>query len=110
MIKVRSQIGFIFQSHHLLESLTVGQNVRMSLRLHQEISMAERTARCTAILEAVGMGDRTNYYPKNLSGGQQQQVTFARTLVGQPQLVLAYEPTAALDSKSGRDVVEIMQR
>lgn len=110
LVKIRRQIGFIFQSHHLLESLTAEQNVRMSLRLHEEISMAERTARCAAILTAVGMGDRANYYPENLSGGQQQRVAIARALVSQPQLVLADEPTAALDSKSGRDVVEIMQR
>jgi putative ABC transport system ATP-binding protein len=109
LVKVRSQIGFIFQAHNLLECLTVQQNVRMSLRLHHEIPFEERTAKSVAILEAVGLGDRLNYYPDNLSGGQKQRVAIARALVSQPKLVLADEPTAALDSKSGRDVVEIMQ-
>jgi putative ABC transport system ATP-binding protein len=108
--KVRQNIGFIFQAHNLLDSLTAQQNVRMSLRLHQEISMSERTAKSVNILEAVGMGHRLDYYPDNLSGGQKQRVAIARALVSEPQLVLADEPTAALDSKSGRDVVEIMQQ
>ena len=62
------------------------------------------------MLEAVGLGDRVNYYPENLPGGQKQRVAIARALVSHPKLVLADEPTAALDSKSGRDVVELMQR
>lgn len=110
LVKVRSQIGFIFQAHNLLECLSAQQNVRMSLRLHEEIPMQERTARCVAMLEAVGLGNRLDYYPDNLSGGQKQRVAIARALVSHPKLVLADEPTAALDSKSGRDVVEIMQR
>jgi putative ABC transport system ATP-binding protein len=110
LVKVRSQIGFIFQSHNLLACLTAQQNVGMSLRLHQQISFEERIARAIAILEAVGLEDRINYYPDNLSGGQKQRVAIARALVSQPRLVLADEPTAALDSKSGRDVVEIMQQ
>lgn len=110
LVRVRSQIGFIFQAHNLLECLTAQQNVRMSLRLHQHIPLHERTARCVNMLHAVGMGHRIDYYPDSLSGGQKQRVAIARALVSQPQLVLADEPTAALDSKSGRDVVEIMQR
>ena len=109
-VKIRSQIGFIFQAHNLLACLSAQQNVRMSLRLHPHIPMAERTARSIAALHAVGLGDRINYYPDNLSGGQKQRVAIARALVNHPKLVLADEPTAALDSKSGRDVVEIMQR
>ncbi len=110
LVKVRNQIGFIFQSHNLLSCLTAEQNVRMSLRLHQDIPFEQRSAMTTHILEAVGLEDRLNFYPDNLSGGQQQRVAIARALVSQPQLVLADEPTAALDSKSGRNIVEIMQQ
>ncbi len=110
LVKVRNQIGFIFQSHNLLSCLTVEQNVRMSLRLHQDIDFEQRNTMTKDILEAVGLVDRVNFYPDSLSGGQQQRVAIARALVSQPQLVLADEPTAALDSKSGRNVVEIMQQ
>ena len=110
LVKVRGEIGFIFQAHNLLECLTAKQNVRMSLRLHKDIPIQERTARCVAMLEAVGLGERMDYYPDSMSGGQKQRVAIARALVTHPKLVLADEPTAALDSKSGRDVVEIMQR
>ncbi len=110
LVRVRNNIGFIFQSHNLLSCLTAEQNVRMSLRLHQDISFEQRNAMTSDILEAVGLEDRVNFYPDSLSGGQQQRVAIARALVSQPQLVLADEPTAALDSKSGRNVVEIMQQ
>lgn len=110
LVRVRNQIGFIFQSHNLLSCLTVEQNVRMSLRLHQDLDFEQRSAMTTHILEAVGLEDRLNFYPDSLSGGQQQRVAIARALVSKPQLVLADEPTAALDSKSGRNIVEIMQQ
>jgi putative ABC transport system ATP-binding protein len=110
LVKVRNQIGFIFQSHNLLACLTAQQNVRMSLRLHRDLPFETRDLKVTNILKAVGLEDRMNYYPDNLSGGQKQRVAIARALVSQPRLVLADEPTAALDSKSGRDVVEIMQQ
>ncbi len=110
LVQVRNQIGFIFQSNNLLSCLTAEQNVRMSLRLHQDISFEERNAMTRHILEEVGLGDRLNFYPDSLSGGQQQRVAIARALVSKPQLVLADEPTAALDSKSGRNIVEIMQQ
>ena len=110
LVQVRNQIGFIFQSHNLLSCLTAEQNVRMSLRLHQDISFEQRNTMTSDILEAVGLGDKVNFHPDSLSGGQQQRVAIARALVSQPQLVLADEPTAALDSKSGRNIVEIMQQ
>ncbi len=110
LVHVRRHIGFIFQAHNLLDSLTAQQNVGMSLRLHKDIPLEERVAQSASILQATGMGDRMDYYPENLSGGQKQRVAIARALVSQPQLVLADEPTAALDSKSGRSVVEIMQQ
>jgi putative ABC transport system ATP-binding protein len=82
----------------------------MSLELHEEMLNQDMNAKVTAILEQVGLGNRTNYYPDNLSGGQKQRVAIARALVSHPKIVLADEPTAALDKKSGRDVVEMMQR
>jgi putative ABC transport system ATP-binding protein len=93
----------------LHSSLTALQNVRMGLEMHPEYSTTEMNARATELLEIVGLGDRLNYYPDDLSGGQKQRVAIARALVSHPQLVLADEPTAALDSKSGRDVVNLMQ-
>lgn len=110
MVQTRSNIGFIFQSNNLLSCLTAHQNVRMSLRLHPYIPLSERTERSVAMLDAVGLGDRVDYYPDALSGGQKQRVAIARALVSHPKLILADEPTAALDSRSGRDIVEIMQR
>jgi putative ABC transport system ATP-binding protein len=110
LVQVRSQIGFIFQAHNLLSCLTAQQNVGMSLRLHPQIPKSERATQSIEMLEAVGLGERVNYHPESLSGGQKQRVAIARALVTHPKLVLADEPTAALDSKSGRDVVEIMQR
>ncbi|MBD2101372.1 DevA family ABC transporter ATP-binding protein [Leptolyngbya sp. FACHB-261] len=110
LIQVRSQIGFIFQAHNLLKCLKAWENVAISLKLHKQIPVSERKPRAAAMLEAVGLGNRVEYYPENLSGGQKQRVAIARALVSHPQLVLADEPTAALDSKSGRDVVEIMQK
>jgi putative ABC transport system ATP-binding protein len=109
-ITVRSQIGFIFQAHNLLKCLTAWENVNMSLKLHKGLSLRDRKAKAIAMLDAVGLADRVDYYPENLSGGQKQRVAIARALVSQPRLILADEPTAALDKQSGRDVVEIMQR
>ncbi|MCT7951997.1 DevA family ABC transporter ATP-binding protein [Ancylothrix sp. C2] len=110
LVEVRRNTGYIFQAHNLLKCLTAKQNVQMSLDLHPEILPQEVNIRATQMLEAVGLGERINYYPENLSGGQKQRVAIARALVSHPKLVLADEPTAALDSKSGRDVVEIMQK
>ncbi len=108
--KMRRNIGYIFQAHNLLKSLTALQNVEMSGQLHAHISNKETRQRAAAMLDAVGLSDRKTYYPESLSGGQKQRVAIARALMSRPKLVLADEPTAALDSKSGRDVVNIMQR
>lgn len=110
MVQSRRNIGYIFQAHNLLKSLTARQNVQMSVELHEHISPQEAIAKSEAMLAAVGLADRVDYYPENLSGGQKQRVAIARALVSHPKLVLADEPTAALDKKSGRDVVELMQR
>jgi putative ABC transport system ATP-binding protein len=86
------------------------QNVQMSLELQNDISSWESYIQSETMLNAVKLGDRINYYPSDLSGGQKQRVAIARALVSHPKLVLADEPTAALDSKSGRDVVNLMQQ
>ena len=109
LIQTRRNIGYIFQAHNLLKSLTARQNVQMSVELHDHISAREAKEKSIKMLAAVGLEDWVNYYPHNLSGGQKQRVAIARALVSHPKMVLADEPTAALDSKSGREVVEIMQ-
>ncbi len=110
VIEVRKNIGYIFQAHNLLKSLTAHQNVQMAGQLHPQMSSKEIKDRATEMLDAVGLGDRQTYYPENLSGGQKQRVAIARALMSHPKLVLADEPTAALDGKSGREIVEIMQK
>lgn len=109
LTEARRHHGYIFQAHNLHSSLTALQNVKMGLELHRHLSTAEMQARSAEMLEQVGLGDRLTYYPDDLSGGQKQRVAIARALVSHPKIVLADEPTAALDSKSGRDVVNLMQ-
>jgi putative ABC transport system ATP-binding protein len=109
LVSVRRNIGYIFQSHNLLNSLTARQNVQMSVELHAHLSDRDRQKKAEEMLAAVGLGEFINYYPNELSGGQKQRVAIARALVSQPKIILADEPTAALDKKSGRDVVEIMR-
>jgi putative ABC transport system ATP-binding protein len=109
MTLTRRNIGYIFQAHNLLNFLTVYQNVEMSLEIH-DLTATEADARIRHILTAVGLEDRLDYYPDKLSGGQKQRAAIARALVSQPKIILADEPTAALDKKSGRDVVEIMEK
>ncbi|MEO0409214.1 MAG: ATP-binding cassette domain-containing protein [Cyanobacteria bacterium P01_A01_bin.135] len=106
---LRCSIGYIFQAHNLLSFLTARQNVRMSLELHDAFLAQDLDAIAAEALTAVGLKDRIDYYPDALSGGQRQRVAIARALASHPKIVLADEPTAALDKQSGRDVVEIMQ-
>lgn len=106
----RRHHGYIFQAHNLHNSLTAIQNVKMGLELHSEISLQEMNERSKKMLESVGLGARIDYYPDKLSGGEKQRVAIARALVSQPKILLADEPTAALDKQSGRDVVDIMQK
>jgi putative ABC transport system ATP-binding protein len=110
LVQARRHNGYIFQAHNLHKSLTALQNVQMGLEVHGNLSREEMRSRSAQILEQVGLGDRLNYYPDSLSGGQKQRVAIARALVSHPSIVLADEPTAALDSKSGRDVVNLMQK
>ncbi len=110
LVRSRRSIGYIFQAHNLHKSLTALQNVRMGLELHEQYSVGDMQRKSAEMLELVGLGNRINYYPDDLSGGQKQRVAIARALVSHPKIVLADEPTAALDSKSGRDVVNLMQK
>jgi putative ABC transport system ATP-binding protein len=105
---VRKDIGYVFQAHNLLYSLTARENVEISLALHPEFAGRKRQKRAEAMLESVGMKARMSHYPNQLSGGQRQRVAIARALVANPRIILADEPTAALDKKAGRDVVDIM--
>jgi putative ABC transport system ATP-binding protein len=109
LVYARRNNGYIFQAHNLHYSLTVQQNVMMGLEVHPNCSREMMRQRATEILQQVGLDDHIDYYPHDLSGGQKQRVAIARALVSRPRLVLADEPTAALDSKSGRSVVDLMQ-
>jgi putative ABC transport system ATP-binding protein len=109
LTQARRRHGYIFQAHNLHSSLTALQNVRMGLELHPNLSVEEMLERSQSMLRHVGLGEHLHDYPDNLSGGQKQRVAIARALVSAPKIVLADEPTAALDKKSGRDVVELMQ-
>jgi putative ABC transport system ATP-binding protein len=108
LIELRRGIGFIFQAHNLFDSLTAYQNVRMAMEL-RDYSAAETDARIKDLLTHLGLGHRVFHKPHQLSGGQRQRVAIARALANRPKLVLADEPTAALDEKSGRDVVTLLQ-
>ena len=110
LVQARRNNGYIFQAHNLHHSLTAAQNVQMGLEVQGKYTQAQMRDRAVAMLEEVGLADRVDYYPDKLSGGQKQRVAIARALVAHPAIVLADEPTAALDSKSGRDVVNIMQK
>jgi putative ABC transport system ATP-binding protein len=108
LVTIRRGIGFIFQSHHLLKSLTVLQNVQMPLThdlRHDAASSAEAALR---MLERVGLRAHANKPPMHLSGGQSQRVAIARALVASPRIILADEPTAALDKHTGREVVTLL--
>jgi putative ABC transport system ATP-binding protein len=109
MTLARRNIGYIFQAHNLLNFLTAYQNVEMALEIH-DVTAAEADTRIRNVLTAVGLDHRMDYYPSDLSGGQKQRVAIARALVSQPKIIISDEPTAALDKKSGRDVVEIMEK
>ncbi|MDF2867584.1 MAG: yknY [Gammaproteobacteria bacterium] len=109
LARLRNQmIGFVFQSFFLLPRLTALQNVGLPL-LYRGTKSAESKQRSLAMLERVGMTNWAQHKPSQLSGGQQQRVAIARALIGNPKIILADEPTGALDSKTGQDVMELFK-
>jgi putative ABC transport system ATP-binding protein len=109
LVKIRRKIGYIFQAHNLLGFLTARQNVQMALEPYR-ISAKKARQASESILREVNLEKHLNAHPQSLSGGQKQRVAIARALVASPRLILADEPTAALDSHTGRQVVDIMKR
>jgi len=112
LTRLRRRVGFIFQAHNLLPYLTALENVRVGLEVHPhwlERGRAAMDRSAAAMLERVGLSDRAVYYPEKLSGGQKQRVAIARALAPAPPLLLADEPTAALDRDSGRAAVELFR-
>ena len=109
LVALRRRLGFIFQAHNLHESLTATQNVLMGLQVHGAGNAAKQRAAAHHILDLIGLADRRDYLPGNLSGGQKQRVAVARALVSNPEIILADEPTAALDKEAGHTVVQMLK-
>lgn len=103
------KLGFVFQSYNLIQQLTVIENIFVPL-FYQGQDLADRYEHCCKLAELVGLGDRLDHRPKQLSGGQQQRVAIARSLVNDPLLILADEPTGNLDSKTGVEILDLFDR
>ena len=104
----KGNIGFIFQSFNLIDELTVYENIELPLR-YLKVSAAERKEKVVSIMKRMNINHRANHFPQQLSGGQQQRVAIARACVANPKLILADEPTGTLDSKNGKEVMELLQ-
>ena len=104
----KGNIGFIFQSFNLIDELNVYENIELPLR-YLDIPSSERKARVTEMMKRMNISHRANHFPQQLSGGQQQRVAIARACVANPKLILADEPTGNLDSKNGKEVMELLQ-
>lgn len=100
-------LGFVFQNFHLIPSLNVTDNVELPL-LFGNVPASERKERVAAVLEQVGLSHRAKHFPSQLSGGQCQRVAIARAIVGKPQIILADEPTGNLDSKMGKEIIDLL--
>jgi putative ABC transport system ATP-binding protein len=110
LANVRStQIGFIFQSYNLLAALTVVENIEVPLYYSRRLN-PETKQRCVELAKMVGLGDRLNHRPTQLSGGQQQRVAIARSLVNNPEFILADEPTGNLDTKTSHEILDLLER
>lgn len=108
-IKLRKgALGFVFQSFNLIDELNVSENIELPL-LYMGVSAKERKEAVKAVIDRVAMGHRAKHFPAQLSGGQQQRVAIARAVVANPKLILADEPTGNLDSKNGREVMELLK-
>ena len=103
-----SKIGFVFQSYHLINDLSVRDNVELPLLYRPGVGSAERRRRALAALDKVGLNARTGHFPAQLSGGQRQRVAIARALAGEPEIILADEPTGNLDSVMGEEIMDLL--
>lgn len=109
LTNARKNLGFIFQAHNLHESLNAIQNVQMGLDVLDEANIQDSFLPSKHLLEILGLGERIDYMPSNLSGGQKQRVAIARALVSNPQIILADEPTAALDKEASHNVITMLK-